>query len=105
VDNAIRYTKEGSVHVSVDTEDGGVVVRVTDTGPGIEPADMKALFESFQRGDVGRRHWAEGTGLGLYIAQQFVALHGGKVWAESAGKDRGTTFCIRLPLQRGELAA
>ena len=105
VDNAIRYTDEGSVDVSVEAEGGGVVVRVKDTGPGIEPADMKALFKSFQRGDVGRQQSGEGMGLGLYIARQFVALHGGKVWAESAGKGRGTTFCIRLPLRRDELAA
>lgn len=105
VDNAIRYTNEGSVRVSVNTEDSSVVVRVRDTGPGIEQADMKALFESFQRGDVGRRHWAEGSGLGLYIAQEFVGLHGGRVWAESAGKGTGSTFCIRIPLRRGELAA
>jgi signal transduction histidine kinase len=105
VDNAIRYTNEGSVHVSVNTEDSSVVVRVKDTGPGIEPGEMKALFESFQRGEVGRRHWAEGSGLGLYIAQEFVGLHGGRVWAESAGKGKGSTFCIRVPLRRGELAA
>jgi signal transduction histidine kinase len=105
VDNAIRYTKEGSVRVSVESEDGGVVIRVKDTGPGIEEAEMKALFESFQRGDVGRRQWAEGTGLGLYITQQFVTMHGGSVWAESAGKGKGTTFCIRIPLRHGQLAA
>lgn len=105
VDNAIRYTNEGSVTVSVNREEDDVVVRVTDTGPGLDEAEIRALFESFQRGDVGRRHWTEGSGLGLYIAQQFVALHGGEIWAESAGKGKGSTFFIRLPLQRGELAA
>jgi signal transduction histidine kinase len=105
VDNAIRYTSKGGVGVSVNRESEDVVVRVKDTGPGVQEADMKALFESFQRGVVGRREWAEGSGLGLYIAQQFVALHGGTIWAESAGKDMGSTFCIRLPLHRGKLAA
>ncbi len=105
VDNAIRYTERGSVHVSVGREGDGIVVRVTDTGAGLDQAETRALFESFQRGDVGRKHWTEGTGLGLYIAQQFVELHGGKIWAESAGKGRGSTFFIRLPLHRREQAA
>lgn len=105
VDNAIRYTKEGSIRVSVYSESDDVVVSVADTGAGIDEAEMRALFESFKRGDVGRRQWTEGSGLGLYIAQQFVTLHGGKIWAESAGKGRGSTFFIRLPLDRSELAA
>lgn len=105
VDNAIRYTEKGSVHVSLGREGEYVVVSVTDTGAGLDEAETGALFESFQRGDVGRKHWTEGEGLGLYIAQQFVALHGGKIWAESAGKGKGSTFFIRLPLQASQLAA
>lgn len=105
VDNAIRYTNEGGVEVSVEREAEAVIVKVSDTGAGLEEADAKALFESFQRGDVGRRRWTEGTGLGLYIAQQFVELHEGKIWAESAGKGKGSTFFIRLPLQRRDMAA
>lgn len=105
VDNAIRYTDEGNVNVSVGREGNDIVVRVADTGAGIDRAEARALFESFQRGDVGRKHWTEGAGLGLYIAQQFVTLHGGKIWAESAGKGRGSTFCIRLPLRGKEMAA
>ena len=105
VDNAIRYTSKGGVSVSLGREDDDIVVRVRDTGPGVHEEEMNALFDSFQRGVVGRREWAEGTGLGLYIAQQFVAMHGGKIWAESAGPDKGSTFHIRLPLRRDKLAA
>jgi signal transduction histidine kinase len=105
VDNAIRYTSEGGVSVSLQREGDDVLVRVRDTGPGVHEDEMNALFESFQRGVVGRREWAEGTGLGLYIAQQFVAMHGGKIWAESAGQDKGSTFYIRLPLRRNKRAA
>lgn len=105
VDNAIRYTEKGSVHVSIEVEEDALVVRVIDTGEGLDPAEARALFESFQRGDVGRRHWTEGTGLGLYIAQQFVSLHGGKIWAESAGKGKGSTFVIKLPFESNKLAA
>ena len=105
VDNAIRYTDKGSVDVSVAKEGDDVVVRVTDTGAGIDPGDAKNLFESFRRGDVGRRRWTEGSGLGLYIAQQFVTLHGGEIWAESKGKGFGSTFHIRIPLPTLDRAA
>jgi signal transduction histidine kinase len=105
VDNAIRYTDKGSVEVSVRREDDDIVVQVRDTGAGIDQRDARALFESFQRGDVGRKRWTEGTGLGLYIAQQFVTLHGGKIWVESAGKGMGSSFFIRLPLPGRQQAA
>lgn len=105
VDNAIRYTEKGSVHVSVEVEEDALVVKVSDTGEGLDAAEARALFESFQRGEVGRRHWAEGTGLGLYIAQQFVTLHGGEIWAESPGKGKGSTFVIKLPTKSDQLAA
>lgn len=105
VDNAIRYTNEGGVEVSVDREGDDVVISVADTGAGIDEAEARELFDSFKRGDVGRQKWTDGSGLGLYIAQQFVALHRGDIWAESAGKGKGSTFFIRLPLDRRELAA
>jgi signal transduction histidine kinase len=105
VDNAIRYTDKGSVDVSVRQEPDSLVVRVEDTGPGLDPGEAKTLFESFQRGQVGRKYSGEGSGLGLYIAKEFVALHGGEIWAESAGKGRGSSFFIRIPLRTGKLAA
>ena len=105
VDNAIRYTEQGSVVVTVGSEAGKVVVKVQDTGAGIDPGEVGALFSSFRRGDVGRRQWTEGSGLGLYIAQEFVTLHGGRIWAESAGKGRGSTFSIEIPVRRMDLAA
>jgi signal transduction histidine kinase len=90
VDNAIRYTDKGSVEVSVVSEGNDILVRVADTGAGIDPAEAKGLFKSFRRGDVGRKKWVEGSGLGLYIAQEFIALHRGKIWAESKGKGQGS---------------
>jgi signal transduction histidine kinase len=105
VDNAIRYTDKGSVEVSVVSEGNDILVRVADTGAGIDPAEAKALFKSFRRGDVGRKKWVEGSGLGLYIAQQFIALHRGKIWAESKGKGQGSTFHIRIPVRRLDRAA
>ena len=105
VDNAIRYTEKGSVEVSVRREINDLVVRVEDTGPGLDADEARKLFESFQRGQVGRKQWAEGSGLGLYIAKEFLALHGGAIWAESPGKGLGSTFFIRIPLGGKKLAA
>jgi signal transduction histidine kinase len=105
VDNAIRYTEKGSVEVSVRRETNDLVVRVADTGPGLDPDEARNLFQSFRRGQVGRKHAPEGTGLGLYIAKEFVALHRGSVWAESPGKGRGSSFFIRIPLGAKKLAA
>jgi signal transduction histidine kinase len=105
VDNAIRYTEKGSVEVSLRREVNDLIVRVKDTGPGLDAEEARTLFESFQRGQVGRKNWAEGSGLGLYIAKEFIALHGGAIWAESPGKGLGTTFFIRIPLGAKKLAA
>jgi len=105
VDNAIRYTEKGSVDVSVLREGNDLVVRVDDTGPGLEPEEARSLFGSFQRGQVGREHWPEGSGLGLYIAREFVALHGGAIWAESPGKGLGSSFFMRIPIAAKKLAA
>lgn len=105
VDNAIRYTDQGSVEVSVRREPNDLVVCVQDTGPGLDPEEARALFESFQRGKVGRKQWAEGSGLGLYIAKEFVTLHGGAIWAESRGKGAGSSFFIRIPIGARKLAA
>ena len=105
VDNAIRYTEKGSVEVSLIRETNDLVVRVEDTGPGLDADEARMLFDSFQRGHAGRKHSGEGSGLGLYIAKEFIALHGGAVWAESPGKGFGTTFFIRIPLDKKKLAA
>lgn len=105
VDNAIRYTDKGSVEVSVRREANDLLVRVRDTGPGLDPEEAKTLFESFQRGKVGKKQWAEGSGLGLYIAKELIALHGGAIWAESPGKGLGSSFFIRIPIGAKKLAA
>jgi signal transduction histidine kinase len=86
-------------------ETNDLVVRVEDTGPGLDPDEARMLFESFQRGKVGRKHWTEGSGLGLYIAKEFVTLHRGAIWAESRGKGQGSSFYIRIPLGAKKLAA
>ncbi|MBZ9569448.1 ATP-binding protein, partial [Patescibacteria group bacterium] len=74
-------------------------IKVSDTGVGMEKGEIDILFEVMTRGRAGMRLWTEGTGLGLYIARKFVEMHQGKVWAESPGKDKGSTFYIELPVK------
>jgi len=60
---------------------------------------IENLFEIMARGKAGLQYWTEGAGLGLYIARKFAEMHGGRVWAESPGKDKGSAFYIELPIR------
>jgi len=105
VDNAIKYTQRGSVTVtfSRDTKRNVVRVGVTDTGIGMSQETIKKLFAKFARADNANKVNVIGTGLGLFVAKQLVEAHGGRVWAESPGDGKGSTFFFELPLQaRGE---
>jgi signal transduction histidine kinase len=101
LDNAIKYTPSssedgrGRVTVSVERINGQAVLRVQDTGIGIDPADVPHLFERFYRADRARSH--QGTGLGLPIAQTLVEQLGGQITAEST-PGKGSTFRVWLPL-------
>jgi signal transduction histidine kinase len=72
-------------------------IAVTDTGIGIRPEDLPRLFQEFVQidGTASKRH--EGTGLGLALTRRLVELHGGRIWAESRGEGRGSTFTVLLP--------
>jgi two-component system, OmpR family, sensor kinase len=101
LDNALKYTPAsseegmGRVTVSLERAEGQAILRVRDTGIGIDPADVPHLFERFYRADHARsRH---GTGLGLPIAQTLVEQLGGSVTAEST-PGKGSTFSVWLPL-------
>jgi signal transduction histidine kinase len=81
--NALRHTPGGGqVTVHVARGDGGVVVSVTDTGPGVPLDHLPYLFERFWRGDRSRSRRTGGSGLGLAIARRIVEAHGGRIWAE-----------------------
>jgi signal transduction histidine kinase len=101
LDNAIKYTpirnEEGASHITVSLErlKGQAVLRVSDTGIGIEPADLPHIFERFYRADRARSR--QGTGLGLSIAQTLVDQLGGRITAEST-PGKGSTFSVWLPL-------
>ncbi len=91
--NAIKFTSEqGSVSIRSAADGNHVAFHITDSGPGISPADMDHLFDNFWQ--VRNDH--RGIGLGLPIARGLVEAHGGKIWCESA-PGRGSTFSFTLP--------
>lgn len=98
--NAVKFTPDGGqidIQVSMESSDK-MKFSVTDTGIGIKPEDRKKVFKSFSQIDNSRtRHYA-GTGLGLALSKKIVELHGGEIFFESAGENKGTsfTFTIRL---------
>jgi signal transduction histidine kinase len=95
--NAIKYSPDGGiVTVRVEVVDCEVQVRVIDQGVGIAATDLPHVFERFYRG--GRRRRPDGLGLGLSISRAIVSAHGGRIWAESRGLGRGSTFGFSLPL-------
>lgn len=97
IDNAIKYTDTGGVHVSLKLEGAFAVLTVKDTGIGIPQEAIPRLFERFYRVDKARSRDTGGTGLGLSIVERIVSLHGGYIRVES-GLDAGTTFIVSLPL-------
>ncbi len=99
IDNAIRYTNHGGVTVKIRNLKSKIQIVVSDTGEGMTKEEISHLFESFSRGTAGTRFWTEGAGLGLYIAKRFIDMNKGKIWAESKGKGKGSTFYIELPIK------
>lgn len=101
INNAIKYTKEGTVSLSVqcemiDEKTCNMVYTVADTGIGIKPEDIPYLFSAFKRVDEGVNKHIEGTGLGLSIVKQLVDHMGGKITVNSVYM-RGSTFVVELP--------
>ena len=100
VDNAIKYSNNG-VRVEVEltpVDERRVAIRVTDQGIGISPAELKRVFRRFYRIPEAVAMRIKGTGLGLFIVSRIARKHGGKVFAESPGPGRGSTFTLQLPL-------
>lgn len=98
-DNALKYTVEGSVVLSVWEEEENLMIRVKDTGVGISKEHLPRLFERFYRVDKGRSRKQGGTGLGLSIVKHIVELYRGKISVESE-LGVGTVFTVRLPYVR-----
>ncbi len=97
VDNALKYTEKGDVKILLTKSDDNkkILIGVKDSGMGIPPEVMKTLFKKFERGEGGKVN-AGGSGLGLYLAKEIVGAHKGRTWAESEGRDKGSTFFVEL---------
>lgn len=97
--NAIKFTpRGGKLTVQVGREGSEGVLRVTDTGEGIDAAFLPQVFGRFTQGEAGITRTHGGLGLGLAISRQLVEAHGGSIAADSPGKGAGATFVVRLPL-------
>ena len=99
IDNAIKYSLDGVVRVSVEDEDGGKTVRVRDSGIGFDKKDGVNFFQKFYRGDNVKNTNVNGTGLGLYVCRKFIEAHGGHVWAHSEGIGKGSEFGFWVPMK------
>ncbi|MDP3646067.1 MAG: HAMP domain-containing sensor histidine kinase [bacterium] len=96
IDNSLKYTPHGSITVSVHRHGVHARVVVSDTGLGIPPGIMPHLFQKFSRADAAKVNIL-GTGVGLYLGKTFTEAMGGRVWAESEGRDKGARFIIEFP--------
>lgn len=99
INNGLKFTEKGGVRVACAVEENELVVRVRDTGIGIKPEDMGALFQAFRQIDAGLTRNHEGTGLGLSICKRLVEKMGGRIWAESEW-GAGSVFAFALPISR-----
>ena len=98
VNNAIKFTDHGEVHLEALMQPGRLLVRVSDTGIGIRPEDLGKLFRPFQQLDTGLARQHEGTGLGLAICRRLVKILGGEITVESVWQ-KGSTFTLTLPAE------
>jgi len=99
--NALKYSQPGSaIMVRAHAGDAGVVISVTDHGPGLTPDEQAQVFEKYYRGKQGRGHLT-GMGMGLPIARQVVEAHHGRIWVESRPGE-GATFSFLLPVAHEE---
>lgn len=96
IDNAIKYTPKGSVEVNLSRNKDNILLKISDSGIGIPKNSMDKLFKKFSRLENANDGNIKGTGLGLYLAKEVMSAHEGKVWAESEGEGKGSTFCIEL---------
>jgi len=99
IDNAVKYTKKGGVDVAVEIKDNNLLITVKDTGVGIAKEHQKGLFDKlFERSKEAEKMFATGRGIGLWITYRIIQGHQGRIWLESDGLGKGSTFFIELPI-------
>ena len=98
LNNAAKYTDEGGhIELAVEASNGDVLIRVRDTGRGIDPSALPHLFDPFYQVDRTLDRREGGLGIGLSLVRSLVAMHGGDVRAFSEGRGKGSEFVVRLP--------
>ncbi len=100
INNALLYTQKGKISILLKKQGNEAIISITDTGIGLSPLDKQKLFKESGMGDRSLGLNPNSTGFGLYIAKRIVEQHGGKIWAESDGENKGSTFNVKLPLIR-----
>ncbi len=96
ISNAVKYTKEGVVELSLDVEDKNIVIKIKDTGIGISDEDRNKIFNTFYRGDNAIKEAIRGTGLGLSIVKEICKKMNYDIYVESE-LNKGSVFTIKLP--------
>jgi len=98
-DNAIKYTTKGGITIKIQVSGKKLLIIIQDTGIGIPKENIKTLFTGvFERGDEAKKVFTTGRGIGLYISSKIIEAHNGRIWAESEGLGKGSTFFIELPI-------
>ncbi len=100
--NAIKFTDEGAITISVSTDDHGLLVSVADTGIGIDEEKIPLIFERFRQVDGSSTKRYAGSGLGLTIVKEAVELQKGQIWVQSQ-PDVGSRFTVRFPINLEEV--
>ena len=99
IDNAVKYSDE-QIKISIELKELNekiIEICIKDSGVGIASKELKSIFKRFYRVPNLSTQKAKGTGLGLYIARAVIKKHNGKIYAQSEGEGKGTTFTVRLP--------
>ena len=97
--NAIKFSPQGGrIEARFYVQDGWLVFKLKDTGPGVMHSEKDKIFQKFHQSDLDRNAKKQGWGLGLSIAQEIIQAHGGEIGVESAGLGQGSTFWFTIPL-------
>ncbi|MFA6493538.1 MAG: HAMP domain-containing sensor histidine kinase [Candidatus Paceibacterota bacterium] len=98
IDNSIKYTPAGSVEVHLSKDFGlrKTRIMIKDTGIGLSRESIAALFQKFSRAKEVQKVYTDGSGIGLYIGQELIKAHHGRIWVESEGEGKGSSFFIEL---------